>query len=117
MIGGAEERSGVAAAPAVVAVVASGEAAVSAGHVRAAPVHDRDPETRGRPLDDALAAARRGWRHVIAAPGQRVGVVVAAADADELVDLVVVRRDVLVADRPGDLPAVPLRPLEIHLGV
>ena len=56
--------------------------------------------------EQPLAAAQRRRRHEELAARQRVRVVVAAADADQLIDLVVVRRDVPVVDRPGDLPAV-----------
>ncbi len=71
----------------------------------------------GRAHHDAFGAARRRRRQEELAARQRVGVVVAAVDADQLVDLVVVRRDVLVGDRPGDLPAVARRPLEIEVAV
>ena len=68
-------------------------------------------------LQQPFAAAERGRRQMIAAAGQRILIVIAAADADQLIDFVVVRRDVLVADRPRDLPAVALRAREIEIGV
>ena len=54
---------------------------------------------------------------MILAARQRILIVVAAAHADQLIDLVVVRRDVLVADGPRDLPAVAFGPVEIEIGV
>ena len=54
---------------------------------------------------------------MVAAAGQRVLVVVAAAHADELIDFVVIRSQVLIADRPGDLPSVAIRAGEIEIGV
>ena len=54
-----------------------------------------------------------GCRNLL--PGSDVGIVGAAAHADQLLDLVVVGRDVGVGDRPRDLPAVALGALEVHL--
>jgi len=53
---------------------------------------------------------------VIAAARQRVRIVVTAANANELVDAVVVRSDVLVRNGPGNFPAITLRALEIQIG-
>ena len=116
VIGGVEEGRGVAAGAAVAAVVAGGEAARRLRHVGAASGDDVDADALGRLLQQALGAARRRWRLQEAAAGQRVGIVVAAADADQLLDLVVVGRDVGVGDRPGDLPAVLRRALEVEIG-
>src|SRR5205085_10409693 len=98
----------VAAAPAVAAVVAFREAIVILRQHRAAPADDRDANSRGGFLQQDFAAARSRRRLVIAAPRQHVRIVVAAADADQLIDLVVIRRDVFVGDGPGDFPAVAL---------
>ncbi len=117
MIGGAEERRGVAAAAALAAVVTGREAADRARHVGAAAGDDRHAEAFGRAHHDPFGAARRGRRQKELAPRQRVRVVVAAVDADQLVDLVVIRRDVLVGDRPGNLPAVARGSLEIEVAV
>ena len=81
------------------------------------PAHDRDVHLAERLLQQPLAAARRRRRQEELAPGQRVGIVGAAADANQLLDLVVVRRHVRVADRPGDLPAVFRGALEVEIGV
>ena len=86
------------------------------GQHRAADRHARDAEALGRAGQDHLRAARPDRRQVIAAAGQRVRVVVAAGDADELLHPVVVRRDVRVADWPRDVPAVPLRAGEVEVG-
>src|SRR5207247_1822469 len=53
----------------------------------------------------------------VLASRQYLRIVGAAADADHLLDLVVVGGHVRVGDRPGDLPAVSLGGLEGHLGV
>src|SRR5262249_1886526 len=92
-------------------------AAGRAGHVRATSGDDRDTDLGRRLLQQPLAAARSRRRLVELAPGQGLAVVVPAAHADELVHLVVVGSDVLVRDRPGDLPAVLLRALEVEVGV
>ena len=115
----AEQKNDAVSQPraAVAAVVAGGKAARRPRHVGAAACHDGRCRACERPLEQALAAARRRRRLQELAAGQRLGVVVAAADADELLDLVVVRRDVRVGDRPGDLPAVALGRLEVQLGV
>ena len=115
VIGGAEERRRVAAGAAAAAVVAGREAARRLGHVGAAAGDDVDAERLGALLQQPFAAARRRRRLQELAARQRLGVVVTAADADHLLDLVVVGRDVGVRDRPGDLPAVAGRGLEIHL--
>src|SRR5262249_28153847 len=96
VIRGAEERSRIAAAAALAAVVAGRESAYGARHVGAAAVDDRHAELGAGAHHDAFGAARR-WRwQEFRTAGQRVGIVRAAVDADQLIDLVVVRRDVLV---------------------
>jgi hypothetical protein len=59
---------------------------------------------------------RRGRGHQEAAPGEHLGVVGPAAHPDELFDAVVIRRDIRVADRPGDSPPVPLRGGKVQIG-
>src|SRR3954451_21147947 len=54
---------------------------------------------------------------MIAAARQRVLIVVAAADADQLVDFVVVRRNILVANGPRDFPAIAFGAGEVQVGV
>src|SRR5262249_2261628 len=85
--------------------------------VRAPPRDDGDVHRLERLLQEALAAPHCGRRHEVLAARQGIRVIVAAVDADELIDLVVVRRDVLVFDRPGDLPAVRVCALEVEIGV
>ena len=75
------------------------------------------PRPRRGLLQQPFTAARRGRRLHELAARERVRRVGAAADANQLFDPVVVRRDVGVSDRPRDLPAVALGPLEVHLGV
>src|SRR5262249_26300924 len=112
-----EERSDVAAAPALTAEVALGMSVVIARHDGAAPGDDRNPNGFGRFLHQALAAAW-SWRgHVELTPRQGILIVCAARNADELIDVVVVRRDVLVANRPWDFPAVLRRTFEVEVGV
>ena len=117
VIGRVEERGRVAALAAVAAVVARGEAAHRLRHIGAPAGHDRDVHLPERLLQQPLAAPGRRRRQQELAPRQRVGIVGAAADADQLFDLVVVRRDVRVADRPRDLPSVVRRALEVEIGV
>ena len=118
VIGRAERRADVAARAAVAAVV-TGRIAVAAACVRLA----RRPATIGMSIvANAFFSSRslqrmRRRRHEELAARQRVRVVVAAVDADQLIDLVVVRRDVLVFDGPGDLPAVLRGALEVEIGV
>ena len=117
MIRGTEERCGVAAAPAAVAVVARREPAHRSRHVRAPAADDADP-TRGRRfLQQPLAAARRRRRQMVFAPRQRLLIIVAAADADQLIDLVVVGRDVGIAKGPRRFPAVFRGSLEVEIGI
>ena len=53
-----------------------------------------------------------------AARAAQVGLrIAAAADTDQLVYLVVVRSDILVADRPRNFPSVTVGACEIHIGV
>ena len=116
VIGGAEERRRVAAGAAVAAVVARREAARRLASCWRG--GRRRSECRAVPR--AFCSSRSpqrgaggGCRNLL--PGSESGIVVAAADADQLFDLVVVRRDVRVGDRPGNLPAVALGRLEVHL--
>jgi hypothetical protein len=85
-------------------------------HVRAATGDDRDAERARGFLKQSLAAARSGWRLEKRAARKAIRIVGAAAHTDELFDLVVVRRDILVGDWPRDLPSVRLGPLEIEIG-
>ena len=79
------------------------------GQIGAASRHERHADRRLAGLHhQPLGASQLRRRQEVLAARQRVGVVVAATDADQLIDLVVVRRDVAVADGPRDLPAVAL---------
>ena len=117
VVGRAEERRRIAAAPAVAAVMAGRKAVVRHGLDRATDPHERhlQPCAGARERDFAAPHLRR--RQEVLAARQRVVVVVAAADPDQLIDLVVVRRDVAVVDRPRDVPAVTLTGTEIQLAV
>ena len=115
IVGGVEVGGGPAAGAARAAVVAGAASVVRPGQDGAANGHARDAEALGRAGQDHLRAAGPDRRQVIAAAGQRIRVVVAAGDADELLDAVVVRGDVRVADRPRDVPAVPLRAGEVEV--
>ncbi len=53
---------------------------------------------------------------MIATARQRVRIVIAAANADELIDPVVVGSDVLVGNRPGNFPTVAFGAFEIQVG-
>ena len=117
IVGGIEERADIAAFAAGSAVVAGGVSIVRAGERPRGDPKPRDAYALGRFLQQAFAAARRRRRKMEAAAGKRVEVVIAAADADELIDPVVVGRDVFVADGPGDLPAVPVGAGKVEVGV
>ena len=54
---------------------------------------------------------------MVAAARQGIEIVVAAADADELIDAVIVRCDVFITDGPGDFPAIAVGAREIEVGV
>ena len=117
VIGRTEEGSRVASRAAVATVVTRGKSAGRTRHVGAAAGHYGDAELRHAALQQALATSRPRRRLEKLAPGKGVRVVSAATDADELLDLIVVGRDIGVRDRPRDLPAVALGRLEIHLRV
>ena len=102
-----------AAASALAAVVARRPAVVVLRQDREARRHARDVELLLRPLNQQLVAARLGRRQKDA-----VGLVgelrqVRAEDADQLVDLVVVRLDVIVGDRPVVAEAIEALAAEV----
>ena len=68
-------------------------------------------------LHQPFAAARGRGRQVKLAAGQRILIVIAAAYADQLIDLVVIRSDILVANRPRDFPPIPLGTGEVYVRV
>src|SRR5207253_2768811 len=105
VVGGIEERGDVATAATGAAVVAGGVAAGGPGVDCFALVDDLDAERFGGAFHEAFAAAQAGRRLMEARAGQRVGVIIAAADADVLLHFVVVGRDVFVANRPRNFPA------------
>ena len=100
-----EERADVAAFAARAAIVAGGVAVVRPREDGAASGDDADADIARRFLQQAFAAAGRGRRKVVAAAGQRILIVIAAAHADQLIHLVVVGRDVFVADGPRESPS------------
>ena len=116
VVGRVEEGRRAAPGPARPAVVAGGPAPVGTRQHRAPNRHRRDPEPPRRPPQDHLGAARLHRRQVMAAARQGVGVVVAAGHPDQLLDPVVVGRDVGIADRPGDAPPLSCRAGEIEIG-
>src|SRR5262249_51818622 len=69
------------------------------------------------PLQQKLTAPRVGRRQVIFAARQRIRIVIATADSDELVDLVIVRSHVPVAYRPWDLPSIALGAFEVEVSI
>ena len=117
MVGRTEERCSVTAGAAVAAVVTRGEAAGRARHVRAASGDNRDSQLGEALLEQAFAAARRGRRLEKLAARQRIRIVGAPAHADQLFDLIVVRRDLRVRDRPRNLPAVAIGGCQVDLRV
>ena len=82
-----------------------------------ATAHQRNSDVLRGLLHQPLAAAGGRRRQMELASRQRVLIVVAAADADQLVHLIVVRRDVLVPDGPGNLPSILFRPREVHIRI
>ena len=117
VVGRAEERGRVAATPALAAVVARREAAHRLGHVGAPAADERDADLRARAPHRDFGAAHLRRRQEVLAARQHLRVVVAATHADQLIDLVVVRRDVAVMDGPRDVPAIALAGAEVHLAV
>ncbi len=94
-----------------------GVAVVIARQDGAADGHDVDSGVFGRALHDVFATTQRRRRKKVAAAGKSIRIVVAAADSDELIDLVVVGCDVFVADRPGDFPTIAFGSGEIEIAV
>ena len=115
MIGGIEEAAGIASAPALTAVMAGRPPVMIAGQHGPPPGDDRNPHARRCFPQQHLAAAGRRCGHMILAAREDLGIVVAAAHADELVHLVIVWSQVLVRDRPTDSDAVALRRLEVQV--
>jgi hypothetical protein len=54
---------------------------------------------------------------VILAAGKAILIVIAAADPDKLIHPIVIRFDIGIADRPGNLPPIALRACEIKIRV
>src|SRR5579871_2065603 len=102
MIGGVEERRGVAARSARSAIMARRKSTMLAREHGAASTDDGVSGASGGRAQDRFAAARTRRRHVKLAARQCVTRIVAAIDADELIDAIVVRRDVRVRDGPGN---------------
>ena len=94
VVGRAEERRRVAAAAALPAVMARRKAVVRHRLDCATDPHERHLEPLSRARQRDLTAAHLRRRQEVLAARQRVGIVVATAHADQLIDLVVVRRDV-----------------------
>ena len=116
VVGRVEEGRGAAPRPARPAVVAGGPPPVGLRQHGAADGHGGDAEPSGRPRQDDLGAPRPHRRQMVAAARQGIGVVAAAGHADELLNAVVVGRDVRVADGPGNAPSLPLRAGEVEVG-
>src|SRR5204862_7786668 len=68
-------------------------------------------------LEQPFAASWRRRRLQELAARQDLGIVGASAHANELLDAIVVRRQLRVRDRPRDFPAIALCRLEVHLRV
>src|SRR5215469_4331183 len=54
---------------------------------------------------------------MVLAPGQRIRIIIPARYSYELVDLVVIRSYVFIADGPRYLPTIMLRRFEIEIGI
>ena len=100
-----EVRVRPAAAAALAAVVARGAPVVRLGQDRQPRRDDRDVQLLGRLLDQQLVAARPGRRQKNAVRLVRQ-VLLRAEDADQPIDLVVVRLQIVVGDRPVVAQAV-----------
>ena len=96
---------GPAAAAALAAVMARGAPVVRLGQDRQPRRDDRDVQLLGRLLDQQLVAARRGRRQKNAVRLVRQ-VLRRSEDADQPIDLVVVRLQIVVGDRPVVAQAV-----------
>ena len=88
-----------------------------ARHYRAPSRDQLDANAGSRLLQKALAASRRRRRQVILAARQPIRVVGSAVDTYELFHAVVIRREVFVANRPGNLPTVTLGFGKVEIGV
>src|SRR5205085_11661942 len=91
IIAGVEEARRIAAAPAVAAVVTLRKAVVILRQHGATPADDRYAGPSRRLLQQHLAATLARRRHMIFTTRQHVRIVIAAADADELINSVVIR--------------------------
>ena len=76
-----------------------------------------DSETAAAFLMTCSPQRRGGGGRKYRLPGKRILIVIAAADTDQLIDLIVVGRNVFVADGPRNLPAIAFRAGEIEIGV
>src|SRR5215472_14528523 len=99
-------RRYIATIHAVAAVMARGTVIVSAREQRFSYGDDRNPHGRDGALQNGLAAAERQRRQIMLSGGKDLQSVVVAADADHLLDAVVIRRDVVVGDGPIGFDAV-----------
>ncbi len=115
VVGGIEKRSGVAAFPASAAVVTRGKSPMGASEIRAPAGDDGDAEFLASLLEEDFPAARGGGGHEIAASRKDLGVVGPAADPDELLDPIIIRSDIGVADGPRNPPAVTIGGREIEV--
>ena len=117
MIGRTEEGCGITAGATVAAIVTGREAARRTRHVGPPPGDYRYTKLAHALLKQAFAATWSGRRLQELAARKGVRIIRTAAHANELFDLVVIRRDVGVRERPRNFPAIALRRLEIHLRV
>ena len=112
-----ERRADVASAPAAAASHAALAVLVqhAVGGDAGAPGNQLAAHLRDRALQQHFAFVQL-QRPLIEAVRQMRNAFLRAADAEQRVDLVVIRRDVGIADRPVFAEAVLRLPLEIHLG-
>ena len=108
-----EVRSRDASPSALRAVVAGGTSIVGLGQDRQPRRHAKNVQMVARLLDDGLSAARLGRRQEDSV-GRAGNVLFRSEDSDVGLDLVVVGRDVVVADRPIVAHAVVGANFEIY---
>ena len=83
---------------------------------RPADVYDGDANACCGVLQKPFSTAQPGCRQMVFASGKGIGIVISAANSNQLLNLVVIGSNVFVADGPGDFPAIPLRRLKVEVG-
>src|SRR5208283_3129490 len=117
VVGSIEERADIATLATSAAEVAFRMAIVFLRQNRAPPGDKSHSGLGGRTPQQLFAAARRRRRQVKAAARQPGIVVWASANPHELIHLVVIRRQVPIADGPRDSPTIALRFGQVEIGI